>query len=332
MQKNDRQIDLIWKIAVVIPCYRVKDKILKVLSAIGPEVSRIYVVDDLCPEYSGNHVENNCFDSRVVILRHTENIGVGGAVLTGYKRALSDDASIIVKIDGDGQMDPKLIPAFISPIIRGEADYCKGNRFYNLNSVGEMPSIRIIGNAALSFLSKFSTGYWHLFDPTNGYTAIHGDVAKLMPFDKISKRYFFETDILFRLSLLKALALDIPMDAVYEDEKSNLNIKNIFWEFLTKNIINTFKRIFYDYYLRDLSIASFELPLGVILISFGMIFGSYTWINASNNNSLTPAGTVMLAALPMIIGMNLLLSFVAHDISSIPKTALQNRLIRNIGL
>lgn len=314
------------KIAAVIPCYKVKAHILQVLSEIGPEVSRIFVVDDCCPDDTGTHIENHCYDSRVKVLRNTTNLGVGGAVLTGYAEAIKENCEIIVKIDGDGQMDPKLLPRFVLPIIKGQADYTKGNRFYNLTHVKQMPLLRIIGNIALSFMSKLSTGYWKNFDPTNGYTAIDARVAKVLPFHSISKRYFFETDILFRLNILRAVVLDIPMDAKYAGEKSNLLIKRIFGEFFLKHTKNFFKRIFYNYFLRDMSLASLELIAGTFLLSFGVTFGLIRWHYAISENQATPLGTLLLAALPVLLGIQFLLAFFAYDIAANPTTPIGDLL------
>ncbi len=312
------------KIAVVIPCYKVTAHILGVLNSIGTECSCIYVVDDKCPDGSGLFVEKNNTDARVHIIYHLENQGVGGAVMSGYKAAIDDGMDVIVKIDGDGQMDPTLMMDFVAPILANEADYTKGNRFYDLEEIFAMPRVRIIGNAILSLMSKFSSGYWNVFDPTNGFTAIHSSAAKLLPFHKISKRYFFETDMLFRLNTLKAVVLDVPMSAKYGDEISGLKISTIIGEFLVKHIRNTFKRIFYNYYLRDLTIASLELPLGVLLFTFGTGYGIYKWLFSAVTDSLTPSGSVMLAALPIIIGVQLLFSFLSYDIASIPRRTLQS--------
>jgi dolichol-phosphate mannosyltransferase len=182
---------------------------------------------DCCPDGSGSFVESNCRDERVVVLRNAKNQGVGAAVVRGYEAAIEDGIDVIVKIDGDGQMDPSLIPDFVAPITAGEADYTKGNRFFDLERVRGMPKVRLFGNAALSFMTKLSSGYWDIFDPTNGYTAIHRDVARHLPFRKISQRYFFETDMLFRLNTLRAVVVDIPMNAKYGDEVSNQEITNI---------------------------------------------------------------------------------------------------------
>lgn len=313
-------------IAVVIPCYKVQKQILDVISKIGPECSQIYVVDDCCPEGSGKYVEMNLTDKRVQIIYHDENQGVGGAVITGYRAAISNGADIIVKVDGDGQMDPRLIPSFVEPIISGEADYTKGNRFYLLEEIRAMPRIRLWGNSVLSFMAKVSTGYWDLFDPTNGYTAIHAEVAKYLPFRKISKRYFFETDMLFRLNTSRAVVVDVPMHARYEDEESNLKISTVITEFFYKHVRNIIKRIFYNYYLRDLSLASFELIFGICLLIFGFSFGAYNWLESLSLGTTTSAGTVMLAALPILMGLQFILAFLGYDISRVPTQSIHKKL------
>lgn len=313
------------QIAVVIPCYKVIAHVLDVISRIGPEVSRIYVVDDCCPVGSGDHVESHCNDTRVVVLRHEQNQGVGGAVMTGYRAAISDDMQVIVKVDGDGQMDPALIAGFVRPIVSGEADYTKGNRFFDLEQIHQMPFLRLFGNAGLSFLTKLSSGYWDLFDPTNGFTAIHRDVARNLPLDRISRRYFFETDVLFRLGTLRAVVLDIPMHARYADEVSNLSISKVMGEFFFKNMRNTAKRIFYNYYLRDLSLASFELPVGVALLVFGVLFGLTKWYEVATAGTTASSGTVMLAAMPILVGVQLVLAFIGHDVRATPVKAIHRR-------
>ena len=307
------------RIAVVIPSYKVTRHILRVIAAIGEDIWRIYVVDDACPESSGRFVEQNCSDPRVRVIYHSENQGVGGAVMTGYSAAIADGAEVIVKVDGDGQMDPTLIPRFVEPILAGEADYTKGNRFFDLEEIRAMPRTRLFGNAVLSLMAKLSTGYWNLFDPTNGYTAIHADVAKSLPFGKISRRYFFETDIMFRLNTLRAVIVDVSMDAKYGGEDSNLKITKVVGEFLFKHTRNFLKRIFYNYYLRDLSLASIELPLGLFLLLFGLAFGSYHWLVSAQAGVATPAGTVMLAALPILTGLQFALAFLSYDIASVPR-------------
>jgi dolichol-phosphate mannosyltransferase len=313
-------------IAVIIPSYKVRDHILGVIEGMGTEITRIYVVDDRCPDKTGDYVSEHCTDERVVILRHEVNQGVGGAVMTGYQAGIRDGMDILVKVDGDGQMDPALIPRFVAPIAAGEADYTKGNRFFDLEEIRAMPKMRLFGNAVLSFMTKLSSGYWDLFDPTNGFTAIHKDAARHLPFNKISKRYFFETDVLFRLNTLRAVVIDIPMDAKYGDEVSNLKISQVVGEFFAKHIRNFTKRIFYNYYLRDMSVASLELPAGVLMLLFGTLFGASHWISGVETGAPTPAGTIMLSAIPIIVGIQFILAFLAYDISSVPRRVLHNKL------
>lgn len=306
-------------VAVVIPSYKVTRHVLGVVAGLGPEVTRIYVVDDCCPAGSGRLVEAECRDARVDVLFNRDNLGVGGAVMAGYRRAISDGADIIVKIDGDGQMDPTLIPRLVAPIAKGQADYTKGNRFYDLSRIGQMPPLRLFGNAVLSFMAKLSTGYWGMFDPTNGFTAISARAAAHLPMDKISKRYFFETDLLFRLNTLRAVVVDMPMHACYGDEESNLKISKIFFEFLGKHTWNLSKRIFYNYVLRDMSVASVELAAGACLFIFGSLFGLYHWLVSMAAGTTTPLGTIMFSALPILVGLQLLLAFLAYDIANVPR-------------
>lgn len=313
-------------IAVVIPSYKVKAHILDVIARIGPEVSAIFVVDDQCPEGSGDHVAQCCTDNRIRVVRNTVNMGVGGATMAGYAAAIEEGHDILVKVDGDGQMDPSLIPQFVGPIIEGLADYTKGNRFYDLTHIGQMPAIRLFGNAVLSFMSKFSSGYWDIFDPTNGYTAIHAKVAAQLPLDKISRRYFFESDMLFRLNTMRCVVMDIPMDALYADEVSNLRVRAVLGEFLGKHLGNFAKRIGYNYFLRDMSAASLHLILGLLLTTFGTVFGAYHWALSAAHQVFTGSGTVMLAALPLIMGLQFLLAFVVHDTQTTPRQPMHRRL------
>ena len=311
------------KTAVIIPCYRVKSKILQVVENITTEVSRIYVVDDCCPEYSGDFVSANCTDPRIVVLKHTENQGVGGAVITGYKQALKNGFDIIVKLDGDGQMDPALIPKLLKPLKECQADYTKGSRFFSLGDLESMPNMRLFGNALLSFVNKVSSGYWNIMDPTNGYTAIHRTALSRLPLSKLSRRYFFESDMLFRLGTVRAVVRDIPMRAIYDDEESNLSIKKVALEFPSLYIMSFFKRLFYNYFLRDFNGASLEFVVGIMLLLFGASWGGYHWYSSILNQVEATTGTVMIAALTIILGAQLLLSSITFDMGNTPIQPLQ---------
>lgn len=307
------------KIAVVIPAYKVSNHIIEVISEIGKDVDAIYVVDDACPEESGKLVSSKIKDKRVRVITHSSNQGVGGAVISGYKAALKDGADVIVKLDGDGQMDPALIKDLVFPIVEGKADYTKGNRFDSITGLRQMPGIRIFGNGALSLMTKISTGYWNVTDPTNGFTAIHSEVLAGIDMEMLSKRFFFESDLLFRLSLARAVVWDIPMESRYGTEKSNLKISRALFEFTFKHGVNFHKRLFYNYYLREMSAASIELPLGILMSWWGLLFGIAKYVESLESGTPATAGTVMLSAVPLILGIQLILAFVSYDIASVPK-------------
>lgn len=307
------------RIAVVIPCFRVAGQVLGVIARIGPEVGWIVVVDDACPEGTADVVRARCDDPRVRVIRHEVNQGVGGAVMTGYAVCRDLPATAIVKLDGDGQMDPALIPRLAHPLRCGRADYVKGNRFYRLSNVTGMPWIRLLGNAVLSFMTKLSSGYWQLFDPTNGFTAIHRSLLVELDFGSISKRYFFESDLLHHLNLLRAVVEEMPMRARYDGEPSSLTPLRMIGPFLRGNIRNAFRRIFYSYFLRGFSAASLELLVGVPLLLFGLVFGLFHWVGSATHQLPSTAGTVMLAALPVILGGQFVLSWLNFDVASEPR-------------
>jgi dolichol-phosphate mannosyltransferase len=310
------------KIAVVIPSFNVRDHIASVIDRVGPEVCVIYIVDDACPQGSGAFIESSTRDDRVRVIFNASNLGVGGATLVGMQRAASEGADVIVKIDGDGQMDPALIPNFVGVILAGEADYSKGNRFFEPEGVSRMPLERLLGNAALSFLCKISSGYWQIVDPTNGFIAIHASIVALLPLDKIAKRYFFESDMLFRLNILGARVVDIPMHSYYGDEISGMKPHREILGFTLAHMRNFSKRVVYNYFIRGFSLASLELIFGLVFCFFGFIYGIANW----KSDIPATAGTVMVAALPIILGFQLLLAFVNYDIQSIPRLTLHLRI------
>ncbi len=243
-------------------------------------------------------------------------------MVAGYRKALELGATVCVKLDADGQMDPSLIPRFAGPILRGEADYTKGNRFFHVRDVAAMPPVRLLGNAALSFLCKLSSGYWHIFDPTNGYTAIHADCLREVELDKLEKRYFFESDLLFRLHLVDAMVLDVPMRAIYDGEHSSLNPAREVPRFARSHARNFLKRVFYEYFLRDFSLASVQLLGGAVLLAFALIHGGWTWYHNVLRGVESPAGTIAVVSISAIVGFVLLQGFFAFDYSRIPRRAM----------
>ena len=317
--------DLESSVAVVMPCYRVSGQVQDVIARIGPEVRQIFVVDDACPEHTGDFVERNCTDARVTVIRHAENQGVGGAMVTGYRAALASGADIVVKIDGDGQMDPALIPRFVKALAQGQADYTKGNRFYDLESLRAMPRVRLLGNAVLSLVNKISSGYWDVMDPTNGYTAIHRTVLSHLPLAKIDRGYFFESDMLLRLYTLRAVVRDVPMTAHYGDETSNLRVGRVLFTFPLKYLRASCKRVFYSYFLRDFNAGTLQLLGAVVIGGAGALYGAAKWGLSIRSGVAATSGEVMIAALPVLVGVQFLLGALQFDIQNVPRDPLQQR-------
>ena len=310
-------------ICVVMPCYKSRDQVLDVIARIGPEVEAIVAVDDACPQGTGELIQTQCKDPRVEVLFNASNLGVGGACVAGFRRALELGVRYIVKLDSDGQMDPAYIPRLVRPLRDGTADYAKGNRFYDLSYLRLMPRVRLFGNAGLSFLSKASSGYWDLMDPTNGYLAIHRSALALLPLEKIDQRFFFESDLLFRLNIIKAVARDVPMPAVYADEDSSLSVTDSLFRFFYLHMNRLGKRVFYNYFLRDFNIGSVNLVLGSALLGWGSLQGVTTYMANLAQGQVTPTGTIMIVSLQIILGFQMLLSFINYDTGQIPNKPLQ---------
>jgi dolichol-phosphate mannosyltransferase len=313
-------------VAIVIPCYRVTGHIEAVVLDAVRFADAVYIVDDCCPDGTAALLRERSLPASARLLCNQVNLGVGGATIAGYRAALADGHDIIVKLDGDGQMDPNLIPYLIEPIVAGNADYTKGNRFFNVQDVQAMPLHRLIGNAGLSFLTKLASGYWTIFDPTNGFTAIHARVLERLALDRIAQRYFFESDMLFRLGTMRAHVVDVPMPAQYGNEVSNLRVRSTVLPFLWCNLRNFGKRLFYNYFLRDFSVASVQLLLIALLLPLGIGFGLFFWWRSYESGVAATSGEVMLAALPLIVAVQLILSFLAYDVESAPRRALHRLL------
>ncbi|WP_293482420.1 glycosyltransferase family 2 protein [Phenylobacterium sp.] len=303
---------------LVVPCYRVKSQILRVIRKTPAWFEGIVCVDDACPENSGDFIEANNTDPRVHVVRLYKNQGVGGATLAGYAEAARRGARVMVKVDGDDQMDLGYAAQLVAPILLGEADYAKGNRFTSISHLTTMPTVRVLGNAMLSFAAKLSTGYWNLFDPTNGYTAIEANVARLVMEKRVSRRFFFETDLLYHLGTLRAVVRDVPMPARYADEVSNIRIGAIVGPFAFKHLRNFAQRVIGQYFVRDFNAASLELVFGMLFSFFGVAYALSYFANRIPGQAAS-AGVVMLAALPVILGAQFLLQAMNFDVLNVPQ-------------
>lgn len=315
-RESGEKVDSIW---VVIPCYNVSEYIREVIANIDSTISGIVAVNDASKDSTLKTLETLKSDNRLHIIDNEINLGVGGTSKRGFEFAFSRGATIVVKLDGDGQMDPVLIADLVAPILSGRADYVKGNRFINIDQVFSMPKLRLIGNIALSFLTKLSSGYWEIFDPNNGFVAISKKTFGLIPSAKVDNRYFFESDMLFRLHLARAVVQDVPIPTKYGSEVSGLKESRALIEFSYKHHRNFTKRIMIEYYLRDFNLGSIQLPLGVGLGMFGIIYGTMNFLHFNSLDLPTPTGIQIVVAMSVLSGLQLLLSFVAFDISNSPK-------------
>ena len=319
------ELDALARVCVIIPMYRVSPYIEAVLRGIPDWVWRIIAVDDASPDDCAEKVR--CLnDPRVILIRHTENQGVGGAMLTGLNKALEIGASVAVKMDGDGQMPAEYLLNLILPIVNHQADYTKGNRFYHTDAILKMPLIRRLGNLGLSFLTKMASGYWNVFDPTNGYIAVWMGVFRLLNQRRIQKRYLFETSMLFELSLARAVVMDIPIPARYAGEVSSLSAWKSLFEFSYHLLRGAFHRYWMAYFVMDFSIASLYFICGLPLCLFGGLWGVYFWRQSILTHVPTTTGTVMIAVLAIILGFQLLLQAFAYDVQNVPRVILARRL------
>jgi glycosyltransferase involved in cell wall biosynthesis len=317
------------RIAVVIPSFRAAATIGAVLRAIGPEVSRIYVVDDGCPESTGERALAEVSDARVVLLRNPRNLGVGGAMKRGYARALADGAEIIVKLDADGQMDPRHIRRLIAPIVQGAADYSKGNRFAPPeqmpsgsppSALRAMPPARRAGNMVLSVLHKAATGYWRIGDPANGYTAIHARALERIGIEALADCFFFETDMLFRLNLADAVVADVALPACYPGSGSSLRLRRVAPRFAWMTSSRFFRRLRAKYFTGAWNLGSLKLLAAAAMIAAAAGLAGWGWMEPLSGSAAAGA-----AAACLMLGLGLLAAAGLYDARRAARQPLSRR-------
>jgi dolichol-phosphate mannosyltransferase len=313
-------------IAVVVPCYNVQEHIREVVHSLPDYVQHIILVNDASRDKTGEIIDQLA-DARVTAIHLPRNSGVGGAMLAGFAQASATGADIIVKMDGDGQMDPVYLAPLIEPLMLGKADYTKGNRFRSMASLAEMPMLRRIGNAALSFLAKLASGYWNIFDPTNGYLAARRETLELLPTHLIHRRYFFEHSMLIALGIIGAVVVDVPMFARYGTEKTNLRISRVLFEFPWHLVKGFLRRIWLRKVLYSLTMEAILGFFGVLFILVGGTFGLIELVHyAIKLRTPAPAGTVMTAALPIFLGFQMVINAILLDVQSVPAMPLCEKL------
>ena len=307
-------------ISVVIPCFNVAKHIDDVVHGLPKDITWIIVVNDCSKDDTDAillRLEKE--DKRIIYIKHSTNLGVGGAMLSGYRRSLELQSDITIKMDGDGQMDPANIHQLIKPLLEDRAEFTKANRFRDFKALRAMPMSRRIGNIGLSFLIKAASGYWNIFDPTNGFTAIKNETLAGIDFGKIHKRYYFETSFLIELYYNNAVIIDIPMKARYGDEVSGLSRTQTLLEFPPKLLLALIKRVILKYFLFDFNIASLYILCGTPIFIFGVVFGFINYLKYVTSHIAAPTGTVVIPTLLIILGFQLLLSAISYDITNYPK-------------
>jgi dolichol-phosphate mannosyltransferase len=304
-------------VAAVLPAFRTASSIRAVIESIPANVRHVIVVDDASPDGVSAAV-SAIGDPRVLVVSHDSNRGVGGAMKTGFDRALALGADIVVKLDTDGQMDPALIPAFVAPLAEGRADLAKGNRFADLAVISAMPPLRRIGNLALSFLVKAASGYWSLFDPCNGYIAVTADLLREIRRDRLADRYFFEISLLCEAYRAEGVVLDVAMHPRYGDEISSLSPMRSLVEFSGRLLGRIVSRIGFAYFLRDFNVVSIFITSGVPLMTFGVLWSAYHWYRSVATQVVATTGTVMIGTLAIILAFQLLLQAVVLDVQNEP--------------
>ena len=238
------------KIAVVVPALNEEELIRPTLETMPDYIDIIYAIDDGSTDNTYNVMkELASHDSRIIIIKRTQNGGVGAAIVTGYKKCIEDVIDIAVVMAGDNQMDPQYIPHLLDPIINGESDYTKGNRLHNRDYQYGMSKWRLFGNSLLSYLTKLSSGYWKIMDPQNGYTAITRKALEKINLDDVFTYYGYCNDILTKLNVNGFRAIDVNIPARYGNEKSKIKygpyirrvsgllFKNFFWRIKMKYFV-----------------------------------------------------------------------------------------------
>jgi dolichol-phosphate mannosyltransferase len=305
------------RVGVIIPAYNEAGHISAVIESVPAFVDRILVVDDCSSDTTADAV---CAltDPRVRFIQRAENGGVGAAMATGYRAALEESLDIAVKIDADGQMEMTELERLVMPIVLGLADYTKGNRFFLERGTQGMPAERMFGSVALSFMTKMASGYWHVYDSQCGFTALRTTFLRMVDIDRIAPDYFFENDMLIKLNALNARVVDVPTKTLYGDETSHVNVSRVLLTFPPRFVAGGFRRAIRKYFVTDFGAAGAFSLFGLLLVLFGAAFGGYHWwISAASGVSAT-TGQVMIAVLPLIVGIQLLIQAVGMEVANSP--------------
>ncbi|MFN0095826.1 MAG: glycosyltransferase family 2 protein [Dehalococcoidia bacterium] len=303
------------RISVVVPCHNEQLLIGRVIATMPDFVDRIIVVDDVSTDETAARVEEHVRQQpgRVELIRHQVNQGVGGAIVTGYQRALDAGDDVIAVMGGDAQMDPGELIRVVGPVVDDQCDYTKGNRFFWSETFRVMPRHRFLGNVALSLMSKAATGYWHVADYQSGYTAISALVLRELLQWELYPRYGFPNDVLVKLNVLNARVADIPIRSIYRvGEKSGIKI----WRVSPKISLLLWKgfwwRLWEKYVMRFFHPLVFFYTLGMVMLPAGLALGLALVVARIAGEGVATTSAVF-AALLVTTGLQLLLFGMSAD-------------------
>lgn len=304
-------------LGIVIPYYNASAHISIVVTKALEYSNNIVIVNDKSEEPLPSNLLGR---PGINIVNSPINLGVGGATKLGFGFFQNlENIKVVLKLDADDQMDTRYIPEMFDSIYSGSCQFVKGNRFRDFKALRKMPFLRRFGNLWLSFLSKAATGYWNCFDFNNGFLAISTKTLRLIEKDALSNNYYFETSLISSLYYQRATIKEIAMPAIYGEEKSNMKIYKMPIHFTINLLKSFFERIWKTYFVYDFNIGTLYLLFGIPLFVGGVLFGGYNWYYYSSINEFTPLGTIMISALLIILGFQLLLQTVQFDIFLTPK-------------
>jgi glycosyltransferase involved in cell wall biosynthesis len=304
------------KIAAVVPAYNESKLIGKTIMTMPDFVDLIIVVNDKSTDDTSDQARA-VGDPRVVVIDHAVNTGVGGAIMDGHQRALDLGADINVVMAGDAQMDPSYLPSLLDPICDNGYEFTKANRFFSASALAGMPIVRLAGSVALSFATKLASGYWNLFDPQNGYTAIKRSALLRIPAKKIARGYAFENDLLIWLNIAGARAKDVPIPAVYGEAVSSMRIHRVMVSISSLLFAGFWRRMLRKHVLQSFSPVALLFFSGLSLVTFGTAVGVWVVVETLGPPVAT-TGSVLLAVGPLLTGIHMLVNALMLDIQSTP--------------
>jgi glycosyltransferase involved in cell wall biosynthesis len=313
---NDENYDLfsLYKIAVVIPAYNEEVLVGETLKGVPKYVYRIYAIDDGSKDHTWD-VINSIKDSRLVPIKHEVNKGVGAAIVTGYKRALEDNMDIVAIMAGDHQMDPEQLPRLLMPIIEGSADYTKGNRLISKDFRMGMSKWRSFGNFILTMLTKIGSGYWHIMDPQNGYTAISRQALEALDLDLVYTYYGYCNDLLVKLNAYGMRTMDVVMPSRYGRERSKIKYSRYILKVSPMLFRGFLWRLKTKYILLDFNPLVLFYAASMIMVPFGILFCLWILLQKVLRYPVSQ-NYPLLAVFITLIGLQFLLFAMLFDMES----------------